>query len=331
LQAIRSFPISKAKLKINSKSAQDSPAAEWQIADVSDHIISEEPLEIWLKQHFASAPTLSANNFTEKITTNTKLLMTTMRSPGDDINLVRGWLHTSGLLTDSGNIQTIAHAGAEHLKQGQSNQILITLKPTVQLDIKQYSRLEYASSSCGVCGQQSIESLLDKLPCGLTRFEGKLALFAIYPLTQALRSRQQAFAQTGGNHGAALFELGNEENPDAVNLGLMDVREDVGRHNALDKLIGANFEKLIEGSQPGSTSCGLVLSGRVSFDLVQKAAMANIKLIIAMGAPSSLAIELAKECDICIVGFVKETSFNIYSAEQYIDMQAVAVSIPQEP
>jgi FdhD protein len=236
--------------------------------------------------------------------------------------LVRGWLHSSGLLSNKEQLQTIAHTGSEQLKHGHSNQVLITLKPQIRLDIEDHRRLEYASSSCGVCGQQSIEALLDKLPTDSAVFDGHLDLSDIYPLSQSLRNNQPAFAQTGGNHGAGLFELVKGLRPE-----LLDVREDVGRHNALDKLIGANLSKLTDG--PGFY--GVVLSGRVSFDLVQKAAMANIKFIIAIGAPSSLAIELANECDICVVGFVKETSLNLYSAKHYIEMQTTTIDPLQEP
>jgi FdhD protein len=316
LQAIRIFDVNKVKLSsspsLTFDGAEDEAITNWHISEMSDHIISEEPLEIWLKH--AS---------TDLQSSSTELLMTTMRSPDDDLNLVRGWLHTSGIVSDSSSIQTITHTGSDRLKHNDTNQVLITMKPNVKLDIRQYNRLEYASSSCGVCGQQSIETFLEKLPSGLAQFEGKLPVSAIYSLAQSLRNKQYVFAQTGGNHGAGLFEIANEANPE-MRTELIDVREDVGRHNALDKLIGANLDKLVERAETGSTSYGAVLSGRVSFDLVQKAAMANIKLIIAMGAPSSLAIELARECDICIVGFVKQGSFNIYTRPECIDIHGTS-------
>jgi FdhD protein len=136
-------------------------------------------------------------------------------------------------------------------------------------------------------------------------------------LTQQLRDKQVIFGQTGGNHGVALFDLSESSELSDQFLQILDVREDVGRHNAFDKLIGANMKMLEVDSYPIQLNLGVVLSSRASFELVQKAAMVNIRYIIAMGAPSSLAIDLAKDCDICLLGFVKSsqslTAFNVYS------------------
>ncbi|MFT4937641.1 MAG: FdhD protein [Paraglaciecola sp.] len=297
MPAVKKFLVSKAKIK----QSHDLPSSHWQITQCEDAIVSEEPLEIWLKQQ------------TSCISKPERLIIT-MRSPGDDINMVTGWLHTSGLVVDSSHIQSVAHTGTGHLKHGTSNQILVTLMPNVQLDFSQHQRLEYVNSSCGVCGQQSIETLLEKLPQTEKSFEPLLKAQQIFPLAAALRHKQAVFTQTGGNHGAGLFLVKPQHTNDPC-ADLIDVREDVGRHNALDKIIGANLPALLA---PKQDCFGVVLSGRVSFELVQKAAMANIRLIIAMGAPSSLAISLAIECDICIVGFVKQHSFNVYSVPEYI-------------
>jgi FdhD protein len=297
LQAVKKFLVSKAKIE----QTQEQSSLHWQIAQCEDAIVSEEPLEIWLKQQI-SPPS------------KPERLMITMRSLGDDINMVTGWLHTSGLVASSSHIQSVVHTGIAHLKQGTSNQVLVTLVPNVQVDSRQHQRLEYVNSSCGVCGQQSIETLLDKLPQSEKSLKPLLIPQQIFPLAAALREKQDVFAQTGGNHGAGLF-LAAPQNTNDSYTDLIDVREDVGRHNALDKVIGANLPMLLA---PQQNHFGVILSGRVSFELVQKAAMANIKLIIAMGAPSSLAISLAIECDICIVGFVKEHSFNVYSVPEYI-------------
>lgn len=297
MHAVKKFLISKAKIE----QSQNLATSPWRINQCEDDIVSEEPLEIWLKRQTSPA-------------TKPERLMITMRSPGDDINLVRGWLHTSGLLDCSSDIQNVVHTGTAHLKQGTSNQILVTLRPNVQVNVSQHQRLEYVNSSCGVCGQQSIETLLDKLPKSEKLVKPLLTPERIFLLASTLRENQKVFALTGGNHGVGLF-LGESYSNDS---SLLDVREDVGRHNALDKLIGANLSKLLTEKQ---NFYGVVLSGRVSFELVQKAAMANVSLIIAMGAPSSLAINLAIECDICIIGFVKECSFNVYSVPEYIQTQ----------
>jgi FdhD protein len=163
-------------------------------------------------------------------------------------------------------------------------------------------------SACGVCGQQSIENLLEKLTQRRCQHPSshKINSTALIGLTQALRQQQTIFEHTGGIHGAALFD---------ENAQVLDVREDVGRHNALDKLIGANIDTL---STIQNKVFGIVLSGRVSFELVQKAAMANIRYIVAMGAPTSLAIDLAKDCDICLLGFVKSSGFNCYFGEHML-------------
>lgn len=253
---------------------------------VQDLIVLEEPLEIWLKsgQNQSSA----------------KLLFTTMRTPNDDINLVRGWLYSSGAIQDVDDILAINHTGTGRLKKQTTNQVLVTLN--TDFDWQAYQRPDVVNSACGVCGQQSIENLLEKLAKRSFHkiAEQKLNKSALLELAEQLRARQTIFAQTGGIHGAALFD---------EHATMLDVREDVGRHNALDKLIGANLKRLSGNTK---VAFGIVLSGRVSFELVQKAAMANIRYIVAMGAPSSLAIEIAKDCDICLIGFVKSSGFNCY-------------------
>ncbi len=260
----------------------------------------EEPLEIWLSAHPKASP---------------KLLFTTMRTPGDDLNLLRGWLYSSGAIQDTTKITSIKHTGTGRLKSQSTNRVQVNLSAGANFDFAVYQRAEIMNSACGVCGQQSIENLLDKLPQGLTRGAQTplLPIAAIHSLTQQLRDKQMIFGQTGGNHGVALFDQ---------RLQVLDVREDVGRHNAFDKLIGANMHILAADDHSIESILGVVLSSRASFELVQKAAMVNIRYIIAMGAPSSLAIDLAKDCDICLLGFVKSSQsstefsieFNIYSS-----------------
>lgn len=250
---------------------------------VQDKVAVEEPLEIWLK-------TYNAANQSES-----QPLITTMRTPGDDVALVKGWILSSGLLNEA-DIQSIEPTGINHLKGYVSNRVLITLLPGVSANPYAMQRSEYVNSSCGVCGQQSIEYLLDSLPEQHSEQRISMPLSQIMSLVGQLNEQQALFSKTGGNHGAGLF--------DETAL-VVDVKEDVGRHNAMDKLIGANLARL-----PGKY--GVVLSGRVSFELVHKAAMAGISMIVAVGAPSSLAVELCKECDICLIGFVKQDSLNIY-------------------
>lgn len=253
-----------------------------------DGVAEEEPLQIWLKQPKGRGDS------------ETRLLITTMRTPGDDINLVRGWLFSSGLISNMDNIVAISHSGAAHLMGRASNTIVVSLKQAINLDLQQHSRLEYANSSCGVCGQQSIEHLLEKIPSPAVITPFSISQQVICTLPEKLKQAQSLFSLTGGNHAVALCDQQG---------AILDLREDVGRHNAMDKLIGAHYETMLSGQ------FAVLLSGRVSFDLVQKAAMVHVPLLIAIGAPSSLAIDLCRECDIGLVGFVKETGFNIYHTQ----------------
>lgn len=234
-----------------------------------------------------------------------------MRTPGDDISLVKGWLYSTGAIQDFSEIESITHTGSGRLKSQTTNRVQINLAAEAHIDLLEYQRVEVMNSACGVCGQQSIENILDKLP-QIPASDIPLPLLpisAVGLLTQQLRDKQVLFEQTGGNHGAALF---NQE------IQLVDVREDVGRHIAFDKLIGANLHRMATGRHEIESVLGVVLSSRASFDLVQKAAMVKIRYIIALGAPSSLAIDLAKDCDICLLGFVKTSDariqFNVYSS-----------------
>jgi len=264
--------------------------------ECDDLVITEEPLEIWLSVYPKASPVL---------------LFTTMRTPGDDLNLVRGWLYSIGAIQDISDISSITHTGIGRLKSQSTNRVQVNLAVGANFDLAAYQRVEIINSACGVCGQQNIENILDKLPKALTidAQAPLLPVTAIHLLTQQLRDKQLIFNQTGGNHGVALFDQ---------RLQILDVREDVGRHNAFDKLIGANMPMLAADNHRAESILGVVLSSRASFELVQKAAMVKIRYIIALGAPTSLAIDLAKECDICLLGFVKSSDvaieFNVYSS-----------------
>ncbi|UAA38571.1 formate dehydrogenase accessory sulfurtransferase FdhD [Paraneptunicella aestuarii] len=266
---------------------QPSQQETWQ--QKSDWVAVEEPLEIWVK--FAQSQDKPFP------------LTVTMRTPGDDLDLVKGWLLSTASISVN-DIVDIRHTGTETLKSGQSNRVIVTLKDAVQDKIAQLARSEIISSSCGVCGFKQIENLMDELHqsqrkanCRINLNPISLDNDQIFALTHHLKENQPLFAATGGVHGVGLFDATGK---------LLDVREDVGRHNAMDKLIGAHYEKF------SSSSYGVVLSGRVSFDMVQKAVKASIVMIVAIGAPSSLAIELAKEADISLYGFINSNKINRY-------------------
>ncbi len=238
----------------------------------------------------------------------------TMRTPGEDAELAAGFLFTEGILTSQDQIKQIRHCG---LKIGKgksvvdradalnSNTIRVDLNDGVDIDFKRLERHFYTTSSCGVCGKSSIAAL----HTGATKLSDldhpRVESGLINTLPEILRASQDVFDQTGGLHASALFTTQGE---------LDIVREDVGRHNALDKVIGVKF---LAGELPLSDKI-LLVSGRASFELVQKALMAGIPIMVAVGAPSSLAVELAEEFGITLIGFVRDESFNVYSGPQRI-------------
>ncbi len=259
--------------------------------EVTDLLAVEEPLEIRLglpdKTHRA--------------------ISITMRTPGDDGELAAGFLFTEGILSSPEQITQIRHCGLK-IRTGRgvidrtsalnSNTIRVDLTDGVELDLKRLERHFYTSSSCGVCGKSSIEALrtgVKSLPENGLSINGEV----VHSLPARLRETQSVFDETGGLHASALF---------TADGGLEIVREDVGRHNAVDKVIGRKF---LDGELPLSDRI-LLVSGRASFELVQKALMAGIPVLAAVGAPSSLAVELANAYGMTLIGFVRDGRFNVY-------------------
>ncbi|MBL7866209.1 MAG: formate dehydrogenase accessory sulfurtransferase FdhD, partial [Cyclobacteriaceae bacterium] len=209
----------------------------------------------------------------------------TMRTPGNDAALAAGFLFTEGIIESPDQVEEIRGDDRHQHDQG----VTVFLKPGVSVDSKRLQRNFYTTSSCGVCGKSSVDAI--RMACKPVKAEDfKIQASVIQSLPQHLRVQQNIFEQTGGLHAAALFDgAGN----------LIVLQEDVGRHNALDKVIG---EKFLRNEIPISNQI-LMLSGRISFELVQKAAMAYIPVIAAIGAPSSLAVALATEMNITLLGF----------------------------
>ncbi|MBZ5604067.1 MAG: formate dehydrogenase accessory sulfurtransferase FdhD [Acidobacteriia bacterium] len=216
----------------------------------------------------------------------------TMRTPGHDDELAAGFLCTEGILQNAGQISEIA---APELN-------VIDVRTDAAIDLERLERHFYMSSSCGVCGKASIQSVESAGCALLDRERPMVEALVIHRLPEELRTRQAVFDRTGGLHASALFDATGK---------LLEVREDVGRHNALDKLIGKSF---LAGELPLSGHV-LLVSGRVSFELVQKAAMAGIAVLAAVGAPSSLAVEMALRFGMTLAGFVRNGRFNLYSGE----------------
>lgn len=224
----------------------------------------------------------------------------TMRTPNNDRELAVGFLFTEGILQSQTQIKSIKHCGKFPNNQ---NTIRVDLAENVEIDFDRLSRNFYTTSSCGVCGKSSLEALIVAGAEPITRKNPvNISAEIIHELPETVRKNQTVFAETGGLHAAALFDFAGN---------LIDLKEDVGRHNAVDKLIGKHF---LDGNLPLADKI-LFLSGRASFELVQKAVMAQIPVICAVGAPSSLAVEAARKFNIALFGFVRERRFNIYSSE----------------
>lgn len=248
----------------------------------ADYLAVEEPLEISIAE--GDAPTEIPVSIT-------------MRTPGNDAELAIGFLFTEGIL------QNLADLRAPYAIQQSENKVMVLLNPATRIDLQKLKRNFYTTSSCGVCGKESVEAIRQIRPASKISDSFRLPSRILYSLPQQLRAAQRNFETTGAIHAAALFDQQGR---------LIALREDVGRHNALDKLIGAAF--LQSDNLPFSLSnCLLLLSGRASFELIQKAAMAGIPMVCALGAPSSLAVETAREFDITLVGFLKKETCNCYS------------------
>lgn len=257
-----------------------------EVNETDDELAIEEPLEIQLK-YYSSGSWLIKN------------ISVTMRTPGNDEELALGFLFTEGIIQNRNQIFQV------NVFPEDENKILLTLCDNETPRLEKAERNFYATSSCGVCGKSSIDAIRTISLYKNVHDKIRVDTALIYKLENSLRKRQVVFDCTGGLHASALFDLEGK---------IMILREDVGRHNALDKVIGAAF---LDNQLPLSHSI-LLLSGRASFELVQKAVMAGIKIIAAVGAPSSLAVQLAKEEGITLIGFLRDNRFNVYCGEQRI-------------
>jgi FdhD protein len=229
----------------------------------------------------------------------------TMRTPGLDTELAAGFLFTEGIISAADDIDAFEPWGP-HTAAGV-NTVIVHLRAGVHVDLRRLERHFYTTSSCGVCGKTSLEAIRvcagRRSPADPVRLRTEL----LYRLPESLRSGQQAFDVTGGLHATALFSVTGDR---------IAVREDVGRHNAMDKLIGSRLMSRYDMSRSI-----VLVSGRASFELVQKAAVAGIPVLAAVGAPSSLAVELAAEFDMTLIGFLRDQRFNVYcGAERIVDM-----------
>jgi len=232
-------------------------------------------------------------------------LSVTMRTPGDDFDLAAGFLFAEGIITSPTQIR-----GIEHAPDGNPNIVVVELAPDAVVKPVVLQRGFVMTSACGLCGKVSLKALEANRCPVLPRSSLKIDPVVLHDLPERLRRQQAVFESTGGLHAAALFNADGE---------LESLREDVGRHNAVDKLIG---HALLNSRIPLRDSVMLV-SGRASFELVQKALMASIPLLAAVGAPSSLAVSTAERCAMTLVGFLRNGRFNVYSGSSYPACEAI--------
>ena len=262
-----------------------SRLADGRLADRMDVVAVEEPLEIRVE-------------FTRNGSRETSAVSVTMRTPGDDFELAVGFLYGEGLVRRRNDVAEISYC---HGEEPQTyNIVLVKLRPGAPFDPDALSRNFYMTSSCGVCGKASLEAV-EVRGCEQIPDEGlRLDPAILSGLPGKLRAEQGLFDRTGGIHAAGLFDEAGE---------LISVREDVGRHNAVDKVVGEAF---LAGALPLGRTL-LAVSGRTSFEIIQKALAAGIPLVVAVGAPSSLAVDLARRFNMSLLGFTRSGGFNVYA------------------
>lgn len=256
-----------------------------------DALAVEEPFEIRMHAPHASPPILNKN------------ISITMRTPGNDADLSVGFLFTEGIIKSGDQITDVTVGG---------NIATISVDETIELDLKKMERHFYTTSSCGVCGKSSLDAIRTVCSYGPSDSNFTVSRKLIMAIPDKLNSSQEIFQNTGGLHAAALFHLDGS---------MAVVREDVGRHNALDKVIGACLMDIEDkGFTLPLSSHLLLLSGRASFELIQKAVMAGIQFVCAVGAPSSMAVQLAEEHNVTLIGFLNHNRFNIYSGKSRVEL-----------
>ena len=285
-----------ASVQILKITSPDSDKNSFASNSAEDFLAVEEPLEIRIV-------------YGDENNRQQKNISVTMCTPGHDEELAAGFLFTEGLIKKKEDILR-----CNSLSESGNNIVTVELQPGISFDPQKIERHFYTSSSCGVCGKSSISAVKNIFNKTEVKDDIKINASLLTTLPELLRKQQEVFEHTGGLHASALFDLDGS---------LLITREDVGRHNALDKLIGATLQAvnkpLKRRAEIPLDKHILLLSGRASFELIQKAAMAGIKIVCAVGAPSSLAVELAKETDMTLVGFLRDGRFNIYCGEQRIN------------
>ena len=260
--------------------------------EITDEVTIEEPLE------FSIA-------FGAQSSREIKNIAVTMRTPGNDFELVLGFLYSEGIIKNKSDVQAITRMDNLEDLSNIENTVLVELDETLSVD-PQKIRNFYINSSCGICGSQVVDDIGSLKQYHSSKSDFLVAESVLRTLPGRLQQQQDAFSQTGGLHASALFDQQGS---------ILSLFEDVGRHNALDKLIGRELQN---NNLPLFQS-GLILSGRTSFELIHKAALAGIPVVVSIGAPSSLAVDAAWEYEITLAGFLQADRFNIYSFPRRIN------------
>lgn len=256
----------------------------------ADNVAVEEPLEIRL-------------GFTTSDGRATRSISITMRTPGNDEELAAGFLFTESIIHSSSDIASIDVCGPPAPDSGNHNVIRVELQPDVEVDLGRLKRHFYTTSSCGVCGKTSLDALKvvgnKPLTPGVPAFSESM----LVTMPDNLLAAQETFEETGGLHAAGAFDTGGK---------LVATMEDIGRHNAVDKVVG----RLLRDDKLPASELGMMVSGRASFELMQKTLVAGMPLLAAVSAPSSLAVQLAREFNMTLVGFLRGDTFNIYAGDE---------------
>ena len=260
--------------------------------EIKDHVSVEEPLEMNLR-------------FKKNGKWQMENLSITMRTPGNDKDLIAGFLYNERIIENFSDIESIEKAGEKVGDFNIQNKIVATINNIKNIDIGKIKRNFITNSSCGVCGKTSLETVevikKDKLDISYPKIQKKIILKS----PELLSNEQSEFSKTGGIHASSLIDKNGK---------VIATREDVGRHNALDKLLGHSHKKKLIDNHSQFIAC----SGRLNFELIQKGLMSNIGLMAGVGAPTSLAIDLAKRFKMTLLGFVKKNSFNIYTNKERV-------------
>ncbi len=284
--------LDRARVK-RGRSVERVQVTRWRDAhreERPDEVAGEEPMEIRVRVPAADGWKQHS-------------IAVTMRTPGHDFELAAGFLHAEGVLHSAADVQRIGYCTDAEEDQ-QFNIVVVYLAPQVSFDAERLSRHVFTTASCGICGKAALDWVQTSCP---RKPQGKFLLDpgTLFEMRRSLEQSQSLFARTGGLHASALFDLQGR---------LLVQREDVGRHNATDKLVGA---LLLERRLPASDSV-VLFSGRAAFELVHKSILAGIPFLASVGAPSSLAVELARRYGVTLVGFLREGRFNVYSGAERI-------------